>query len=378
MLPMHPQPRQDELFSSWLVRLAFSNCFPLHTFYSKLLGYQRPIWNRDIDRCPPDQLLSLLSLETRLPIGALRAMALTRFEGTLYSDLPNNCALLWLLPLGIFHRTHKRAGLQYCPLCLKEDSIPYYRLSWRLALVVICGRHRCAMEEVCPQCGSPIMFHRHGIGRDKTPCAGRLRLCHACGLDLAIIPPRYPAWPDCRSQEFLAELVEGFESCPWSGMPGGVSCAMPFFLGLHTLLALLNGRFGERLQSTFCTDLGVEALPPSTHRFEFLDVDRRLQLMLRASWLLQDWPDRFVGCCREAGLTRSRITELPDLLPFWLESTLTEYLDSRIYSPSDQEIAEAASYLIMHGQEVTWHSLGQMVGLHRDSARRSLKRWQRG
>lgn len=52
------------------------------------------------------------------------------------------------------------------------------------------------------------------------------------------------------------------------------------------------------------------------------------------------------------------------------------YLGSRIYSPADQEIAGAASYLIVHGQEVTWRYLGQMVGLRRDSAKHSLNRWQ--
>ena len=50
ILPVHPNPFRDELLSSWMVRLAISNGWPFHTFYSKLLGLESPIWSRDIDK----------------------------------------------------------------------------------------------------------------------------------------------------------------------------------------------------------------------------------------------------------------------------------------------------------------------------------------
>lgn len=375
MFPMHPQPRQDELFSSWLVRLAFSNGFTLHSFYSGVLGFKGAIWNRDIDRYQSDQLLTLLSQATGQSLQVLRDMSLARYEGTFYQQLTSNGSIAWLLPLGIFHRTHRLAGLQYCPLCLKEDPLPYYRQPWRVALAVACRHHGCVMEDICPRCKTPIIFHRHGVGREKYPHVSLLRKCHACGVDLGRTIPRYPSWPDEQTLALSMALATDFEACPWRRIVQDLPCAMPFFEGLHKILSLLNGRYGERLQRTFCPDLGVEVLPPSKAHFEHQGIERRLKLVLRACWLLQEWPERFVCCCRAMGMSRSRTTELPGLLPYWLETVLTNHLDLRIYFVSEQEVSEAANYLVAHGQEVTLDTLLPLLGQQRDATRRLFKQW---
>ncbi|NKF25534.1 TniQ family protein [Pseudomonas sp. BGM005] len=375
MLPMHPQPLQDELFSSWLVRLAFSNYFPLHSFYSGLLGFKGPIWNRDIDRYQPNQLLTLLSQATGQPLQVLRGMSLARYEGTLYEELTSHGSIAWLLPLGIFHRTHKLAGLLYCPLCLRSDPLPFYRQSWRVALAVACKYHGCVLEEVCPRCLAPVIFHRHGVGLGKCPHVSLLRKCHACGEDLGLTTPQYPSWPDEQTVELSMALATDFEACPWRQIVQGVPCAAPFFVGLHKLISLLNGKYGERLQRTFCPDLGVEVLPPSKAHFERQRIERRLKLVLRACWLLQEWPDRFVFCCRAMGMSRSRTTELPGLLPYWLETVLSNHLDLRVYFVSEQEVCEAANYLVAHGQVVTLETLQPLLGQQRDATRRLLKKW---
>lgn len=375
MLPIHPQPRQDELFSSWLVRLAFSNRFPLHTFCSGVLGFKGAIWNRDIDRHQPEHLLTLLSQETGQPVHVLQDMTLARYESTFFQELSSQGVITWLLPLGIFHRTHRLAGLQYCPLCLKEDPLPYYRLPWRIALAVVCRHHGCVMEGVCAQCKAPIIFHRHGVGREKAPHVSQLRLCHACGADLGSATPRYPQWPDESTGIHLMALASGFEACPWSRLVEGVPCAVPFFAGMHQILCLLNGRYGERLQRTFCPDLGVDVLRPSRTYFERLDIDSRLKLVLRACWLLQEWPERFVRCCRAMGMSRSRVAELPGTLPYWLETVLLNHLDFRTYIVSEQEVSEVANYLIAHGKEVTLDALMPLLGQQRDATRRLFKQW---
>ncbi|MDT4811007.1 TniQ [compost metagenome] len=375
MLPIHPQPLPGEILSSWMVRLAFSNGFPLHSFYSGLLEFKGPLWNRDIDRHPSDRLLELLSLQTRQPVATLRRMTLCSYEGTLFPELLMNGDVRWLLPLGLFHRNRKRAGLQFCPMCLRNDLVPYYRLAWRIASVVVCPVHHCVMEDICPQCQSPIMFHRHGVGREKFPFMFHLRLCHQCGLNLGGIAPRFPDWPDCHSLEFLIALIAHGELCPWRYLRIATPCAIPFFSGLRVMLALLNGRFAPRFDPLFCGELGCVELPRQGLGFEYMDVDRRLQLMLRACWLLQDWPTRFVESCRGAHLSRSRMPEVADQLPFWFESGVSQ-LDQRVYFPSDEEITAAVAYLVCHHRRVTWQSMVELLSVNRDCAKRICSVWQ--
>ncbi len=375
MLPIHPQPLPGEILSSWMVRLAFSNGFPLHTFYSGLLGYREALWNLDTDRHPSAQLLALLNLHTQQSVPILRDMTLCSYEGVLFSELLRYGDIKWLLPLGLFHRNRKRAGMQYCPLCLRTDATPYYRSLWRIALVVICPLHNCAMEDVCPKCDSPIMFHRHGIGREKFPYVEHLRRCHRCGFNLGRVPPRLLDWPDSHSLEFLIALIRHAELSPWRYLQILTPCPIPFFNGLRALLALLNGRYGARFESVFCGELGCESLPYSPLAFEYMGVGRRLQLMLRACWLLQDWPARFVECCRGAHLSRSRITEFPDQLPFWLETGISQ-LDQRIYTPNHEEMTAAAAYLAGQGQQLSWQSMKELFDVHKDCAKRLCKNWK--
>lgn len=231
------------------------------------------------------------------------------------------------------------------------------------------------MEGVCTQCKAPIIFHRHGVGREKAPHVSQLRLCHACGADLGSATPRYPQWPDESTGIHLMALASDFEACPWSRLVEGVPCAVPFFAGMHQILCLLNGRYGERLQRTFCPDMGVDVLRPSRTYFERLDIDSRLALVLRACWLLQEWPERFVRCCRAMGMSRSRVAELPGTLPYWLETVLLDHLDFRTYIISEQEVSEVANYLIAHGKEVTLDALMPLLGQQRDATRRLFKQW---
>lgn|SRR3990167_6125261 len=375
MLPIHPQPLPGEILSSWMVRLAFSNGFPLHTFYSGLLGFKEALWNLDIDRHPSEQLLNLLSLHTRQPVATLRDMTLCGYEGILFPELLTHGDVRWLLPLGLYHRNRKRAGMQYCPLCLRTDVVPHYRLAWRIALVVVCPLHHCVMEGLCPQCRSPMMFHRHGVGREKFPYVAHLRQCHQCGLNLGDVSPRFPDWPDCHSLEFLIALITHAELSPWRYLQILTPCAIPFFNGLRVLLGLLNGRYGPRFDPVFCGELGCEGLPHLPLAFEYMDVERRLQLMLRACWLLQDWPARFVECCRVAHLSRSRITEFPDQLPFWFDAGISQ-LDQRVYSPSEEEVTTAIACLSNHGRQPSWRSIAELFLVRPGCSKRLYKVWK--
>ena len=148
-----------------MTRLALENQFPLHTFYNKLLQFKGEIWNRDIDRFARPELFALLEEHTHQPLHVPRALSLQYYEGILFEELREGGIAPWLIPLGVYHRLRKRAGIQYCPLCLAEDDVPYFRRRWRLAFYIACGKHHCQMESGCSLCGSPIAYHRLGVGQ---------------------------------------------------------------------------------------------------------------------------------------------------------------------------------------------------------------------
>lgn len=376
MLPMHPHPHEGEILSSWMVRLAFANGLPLHTFYSYFLGYSEPIWSRDIDRHPPWALLELLNSRTQQPVAVIQGLALSSYNGLLFEELPMNGDAPWLLAAGVYHRIRRRAGMQFCPLCLREDPTAYYRRSWRLALYVMCDLHYCLMHQHCPACGSTVAFHRHGIGRGRFIQDNAARFCHLCNFDLGCTIPEMLKWPDSGSQQALGEMLGVLRGAGWSFGPMMPCADILFFRGLRVLVGIICGRHGSRIRKIVGDTLDVVIEPIPQLDFEYQNATQRMKILLAAMWMLGSWPHRFLQVCRQAHFTRSRLTDSLPNLPFWLACVVDEHLDARTYIANEIEIGAAIAYLAGHYQSITWQSLGELLGLTRDVAKGALKAWE--
>ncbi|MBS1186610.1 MAG: hypothetical protein H6R04_628 [Burkholderiaceae bacterium] len=379
MLPLHPQPLSDEVLSSWMVRLAFANGYPLHTFYAALLRHKEPIWNRDIDRHPSPSLINLLSQQTRQQPDALQAMTLSAYNGVVFGNMPMIGNAPWILPVGVFHRTRRRAGMQFCPICLQLDVIPYFRRRWRLAFYAMCEHHFCVMHDGCPRCHSSIAFHRHGVGLKKSIPENALRLCHHCMFDLRWSKPKYLNWPDPHSWIQLRSMLNFFDDGVWAVGSCTLPVGVPFFQGLRALARMIYGRHGHHLRHQLSKELGIpvaERFSAKNIEFEFLCPEDRLVLMLTTFWLLENWPARFVSTCKAVRFTRSRIAEVPTLLPYWLARIADEHLNYRPYWPNEDEVDSAVTYLLSRGQPITHHSLGNALGLSRESAITAWNLWR--
>ncbi len=62
---------------------------------------------------------------------------------------------------------------KYCPKCLKQDSIPFFRKNWMHPFITICQRHRILLKRSCPHCGARIEFW-------KSKWFQRISICHYC------------------------------------------------------------------------------------------------------------------------------------------------------------------------------------------------------
>lgn len=182
--PAHPKLLPDELLSSWIARIARANGLKLQTFCDRAFGKEHQLWNRDIDRLAPPWLLSSLARHTGTPIRTVRRATLDIYRGLLFRERHSAGQLRWILPTGIYHRTRRRFGMQFCPQCLAEDQEPYFRTRWRVAALTFCIRHRLCLHDQCPACGAPIVYHRRELGRPNVTEPDPLCLCHACSFDL--------------------------------------------------------------------------------------------------------------------------------------------------------------------------------------------------
>jgi len=297
----------------------------LQTF-SRALWPGEVLWHLDIDRFPPSFLLHSLAAATSLPLATIEATSLRSFA----EHLSDNCApgaTPWILPLAKHRFVRRGFGQQFCPLCLAESC--YLRAIWRLAFVTVCPVHGCELLDRCPQCGTPFHFHRGEMG-DRNRATGSPALCFKCGHDLrgATATPL----PSSRSQDeltfFQRDLITGAKT-GWIMSPDGNAVySRLYFRVLRQLVKLLTQKSAAaRLRMAVTEAISVESDGTATgQHFERMNPTQRGALLRMASWLLGDWPGRFVDLCRSNRIYSSVLLRDFESPPFWFWRRVNEHL----------------------------------------------------
>ncbi|MGY2894717.1 TniQ family protein [Deinococcus sp. UYEF24] len=183
-LLLRPRPLPDEWIGSWIVRLAAANHAPLPGNPRRLL---KTLGIDSVEDHLTTENLTVLSSAVRIDFATLQAL------NNLPTDLiqkigrPINEALLPVPFLGVRY-------IVICPLCLKEDLVPYFRLSWLSWSTVACSTHGGPLYDGCPHCDARLCVR---VLQSNSKSKGRqapvglvrrtqadLRRCWKCSGDL--------------------------------------------------------------------------------------------------------------------------------------------------------------------------------------------------
>ena len=236
--PAPIKPLEDELLSSWLVRL--SEAYGL-TFSN----FCRAVWPKkgvrllDLEVLPKAEVLNMLTGKTGTSMARVEATTLIEYDGWLFiaSSARN---VQWVLRYGRNRNGEEpQCSLQYCPECLKEDEDPYFRRQWRLALVVICPRHRLQLRDCCHRCGQAVRIIRSLVNDAEQRLSGTSTTCWNCRVDLRDLPESLrlsAASAELKYQQFLLESLQK----GWVEIGGdGPVFSYLYFDGLYQVLVLL-------------------------------------------------------------------------------------------------------------------------------------------
>jgi hypothetical protein len=304
--PAHPHPFSGECFSSWLVRCAHANGLKVQTFCDKVFGKDYQVWSRDIDRSAPEWVVNIMSGSTGAPMQAAWKSTFKIYEKRLFPVLHPASQLRWVMPVKHFHRIMTGFGMQYCPVCLYEDSEPHYRLAWRLALYTFCPRHQVFMHDRCVYCQSPVAFHRIEQGKPEQTEVESLDCCWLCGARLSTTP----------TMPLDVRYISIYK--PWNGIlniidrqfsrSGAVSYQRLTLL--HQVCRLLVSRqLSPRLQQYICEKAGYPFidLSPGKLIFEQRDIKHRHYILQLAWWLITRNPHKLKTAIRLKGIRENEL-----------------------------------------------------------------------
>ena len=171
-LPLTPRPLPQELFSSWLLRVAAANCTPLNELldgfdarYSCVPGLP----SLDFGLTP--LFLQSISIFCRAPVERIRVLDLSQ-------RVPHLGGALLLRFTGgsacCPRAKWRRLAYAFCPLCIAEQSIIHIRWEWCFACISQCGVHGTPLQFGCASCGEsdPLTFG---------PSQSNSQACWSCG-----------------------------------------------------------------------------------------------------------------------------------------------------------------------------------------------------
>ncbi len=185
--PVEVRPAPGELLSSWLHRVAHANGVPPR-YFGAVLGAAGGAWSAQLDRHLPEAVRRILLDHTSICPEVLDGLCLG----------PSQLSVVWLRarPQDTGTSTVQSCWLQFCPACLREDEVPYFRRNWTLATRVSCFRHGCRLRDRCPSCGLGLAPFRQA----------RLVPQHYCAFcDAPLAKPTGPASPGARRLERLMD-----------------------------------------------------------------------------------------------------------------------------------------------------------------------------
>ncbi|WP_287878567.1 TniQ family protein [Aquitalea sp.] len=348
-LPIQVSPYPDELLSSWLVRMAWMNAEKLHTFKRRFWKFPGSPWGRNIDLIFPSGVLHALSQLTGRPGEEIEAHRLTAFTGILFEKPGTGGIAHGLLSSLSRGRQVKGYALQFCPACLREQTSPYFRLTWRISYVTVCPIHNCVLHESCPDCRRPIVIHLADAGQLLLPVRAPTSFCSYCGADWRQSRPATTLLDD-DLLSWLKDLAIGVSN-KWVLHNQQPIWALSYYSGLNFLLAhLLADRPNKRLHQIVASTMGLLDLPPNSkspqYTFSTLRLADRIYILRLLHWLLQEWPDRLIWALRTAKLHYSYLKNYGGrLIPFWIDQHLYLLKDHKHMPISQQEKASVRAYL---------------------------------
>jgi hypothetical protein len=355
-----PIPFEDELLSSWIVRTAYAHKTHPHTFVNQYLNY-RPysFFLTESDITLDKTMIKIIEEKSHHKID-IHSLMLTTYSGFLQENVYDNNPSIFF--------TH----LKYCPVCLREDKIPYFRKTWRVVFYNICHKHKCRLYEHCPSCKTNLDISK--MYENELPYTH----CHHCGFELKKgrklpIHKKYISSLDYQNKIFKV-IHDGYIQLDETPI-----YSFLFFEVFSKLskLILVNKKHKFIDQHSLLSHIKDVTQQKINHPiFKKIDAKAQSALFGLIMYMFDNFPRNFESYIIQNKLTYHDMTTKIPYIPFWYETIVNEI--TPIYLPhsmtvTQEEVQHAERYLKAIGKEINKVNLSKLLGCNFYSNDNNLK-----
>ncbi|MGE4396253.1 MAG: TniQ family protein [Sulfurimonas sp.] len=355
----HIKPLPNELLSSWLTRTAFAHYMKTTTFLNLyIMNRRNALVRKDLDFYNDEHFFEILYKKSKWAKEDILALSIRSEEGFLYDC--NDCLVV---PHQIRKPTYKRSnyGMLYCPKCLAEDKIPYWRKKWRYSYYTACPKHKIFLTDRCWGCGERIRIV-------KMLLAESVVYCSKCGKDLRLtssskVPDKYQDGLDA-IKWFDAALERGYfeigKQKVWSVL----------FFHIHNRLQNLMDRKEDLVLEGFDMIDEYKQLCSKLENYDSKKASptyKAFFLNAMVYYIFQDFPNNFIKFIKKNKLIHRDFTHGLKEVPFWYEKMLEKYIPKQNKMGREitkEEVLGAIKYLRSLNKKVTQEEVAKLVGCH--------------
>lgn len=344
----HPKPKDGEILSSWIIRIAADCGMTANEFCRTTLNIPKPNL-RETDRFPEESLLKALSEGTGVPAGRIAQASMAVEEGYVFSRTGSGETYWTITPLTSHSKiTEYTQGMAYCPDCLSSDEVPYYRKSWQYAFNPICTIHHTPLKSSCPHCNRPFTFLQPAANKKIKSLPLKISSCWSCGGDVGK-SKQVPHQNDGDFEHTLSIqqlIINGIINGGFEVPEYGFVHTRAYLDVMHCIIESLTvakysderSNYVSRKSGFNFEKFGISNKWYDRTDFERLRAESRAKSICLANWLMGDWPRRLIAYAKHFNLTHSKLFKSINA-PHWLLTTATpQLLPEQKDACSDEEI----------------------------------------
>jgi hypothetical protein len=360
-LPVRSRPLPDESMSSWILRVLSGNWLKTKAT-SKYFFDSSHILAKDLDRAPPAKLIKYAQRISGVTDKELESLLLIGEREHIFEYANDMGSTPYITALWRFVKQKEvERGLAYCPDCLREDLIPYFRKSWRYSFVTTCSRHKRLLEDQCPHCGE---YFQHSAGAKYGPQSTKIdqMTCAFCFRSILSAQTERNDSPEAIAEaDFISSRFLDAKSNKWVALNNGQTIhpiawaqgvrdlqryiAQAHMSDVSLMMLARHGAIGFmsleefRLYTHGREEIDPDNFPASRCQwmFEHCDVRTRAHVnSLVAHMLNNRWPESFVSSLEDEKARRHwkhRLevygSEQNKRMPYWIESVIPEVLGNK-------------------------------------------------
>ena len=198
--PLFLSPLPEEVFSSWLHRLAANHRINPEALITDSMDKKISIKINSLDITPAPNIINQITKNTPLKTKEIEELFLTNFSSNILEENIPEEIMDSIYFLKFKDSKTKKNGIVYCPSCLSK-GIPYFRKKWRLSTTIICHECNCYLMDFCPNCYNPVSYWNSN--KNSIQINSLITMCK-CGYDISKYSSQlYPSKLEIEYQNYV-------------------------------------------------------------------------------------------------------------------------------------------------------------------------------